>query len=55
MIYNYNLENLFFDGYDYSVLSKIKEESTDREESVDLSEMLPLEDDPQEVKEGRGL
>ena len=32
-----------------------KEESTDQEESVDLSDMPPLEGDKKEVKEGKGL
>ena len=31
------------------------EESTDKEKSVDLSDMPPLEGDEEEVKEGKGL
>ena len=38
---NYDPENLFFEGYDYSVQSK-KEESNAKEESVDLFHMPPL-------------
>ena len=54
-------ENLFLEGYGYSVWSENKEESTEKEEptdnweSVDLSDMPPLERDKEEVKEGTGL
>ena len=35
--------------------SENKDESTDKWESVDLSDMPPLEGDKEEVKEGTGL
>ena len=35
----YNPERLFVEGYDYSVWSGNKEESTDKEKSVDLSDI----------------
>ena len=37
------------------VLSENKEESTDKEESVDLSDILPLEGDEEEVREGKEM
>ena len=52
---NYDPEILFFKGCDCSVLLETKEESTDKEEYVDLSNMPPLEGDEDEVKEGKGL
>ena len=48
----YDPEKLFLEGYDYSLWSENKEESTDKKESVYLSDMPPLEGD-EEVKEGR--
>ena len=42
---NYDPEDLFLDGYDYSVWSKNEEELTDKVESEDLPLMLPLEGD----------
>ena len=50
----YKHKKLFIKGYDYSVWSK-NEESTNKEEYVDLSDMLPLEGDEEEVKEEKGL
>ena len=35
----YDPEKLFLEGYDYAVWSENKEEWTDKEESVDLSDM----------------
>ena len=49
----YDPERLFLEGYDYSVWSENKEESTDKEESVELSDILPLEGDEEEVREGK--
>ena len=46
-------KNLFLKGHDNSVLSEDKEEQTDKEETVDLSGMLPLEGDEEEVREGK--
>ena len=51
--YSYGPKNLFLKGHDNSVLSEDKEEQTDKEESVDLSGMLPLEGDEEEVREGK--
>ena len=45
----YNLESLFLKGYYYNVWSENKGQSTDKEKSVDLSDMPPLEGD-KEVK-----
>ena len=42
---NCDPEDLFLDGYDYSVWSKNEEELTDKVESEDLPLMLPLEGD----------
>ena len=53
----YDPERLFLEAYDYdySVWSENKEESTDKEESVDLSDILPLEGDEEEVREGKEM
>ena len=51
----YDPEMLFLEGYDYNVWSENKEESTDKEESVDLSDILPLEGDEEEVREGKEM
>ena len=40
---NCDPKDLFLDGYDYSVWSENEKESTDKEESGDLSLMLSLE------------
>ena len=42
-------KKLFLEGCDYRVWSETKEESTD------VSPMPPLEDDEEEVREGKGL
>ena len=47
------LKKLFLEAYGYSMWSKKKEESTDKEESIDLSDLPPVEGDEQ-VK-GKGL
>ena len=58
---NNDPESLFLKGYNYSVHSENKEESTDKEqstdkkESVDLSDMPLLEGDEEEVREGKGI
>ena len=58
--HKYKPKKLLIKGYDYSVWPKNEEESTDKEEvankkdSLDLSDILTLEDD-EEVKEGKGL
>ena len=52
---NYQILKKFLKGYDYSVWSQNKEESTDKEEFVDLSDMPPLKGDEEEVKEGKGV
>ena len=44
----YNGQDLFLEGYDYSVFS---EESTDKEESTNIPSMPPQEGDEEEVKE----
>ena len=44
----YNGQDLFLEGYDYSVLS---EESTDKEESTNIPSMPPEEGDEEKVKE----
>ena len=57
----YDPKNLFLEGYDYSVWSENEEELSDqkeladKEETVDLSDVLPLEGDEEEVKGGKGL
>ena len=57
----YDLKILFLKGYDYCVWSENREKSTDKkgltdkEKSVDLSDMLPLEGDEQDVKQGNVL
>ena len=38
----YKSKKLFIKGYDYSIWSKHDKESTDKEESVDLSDMPSL-------------
>ena len=43
----YNPERLFLEGHNYSVWLENKEEYS--EESVDLSDILPLEGDEEEV------
>ena len=56
----YDPEKLFLEGYDYSMWSENKNESTDKEEltdkeeSIDVCDMPTLEGD-KEVKEGKGL
>ena len=55
----YDPDNLFLERYNYEDRFKNKgladaTRKSDTEESVDLFEMPPLEDD-QEVKEGKGL
>ena len=48
----YDSTSLFLETYNHDVWFQ-NEESTDKEESVDLSDMLPLEGE--KVKEGKGL
>ena len=54
-------KNFFLKRYDYSVWSENRKESTDeneltdKEKSVDLSDMLPLEGDEEEVKQRKLL
>ena len=54
-------KNFFLKRYDYSVWSENRKESTDeneltdKEKSVDLSAMLPLEGDEEEVKQRKLL
>ena len=51
---NYKPKNLFIKGYNYNEwLENV--ELSDKEESVDLSDMPPLEPDEEEVREGKGL
>ena len=50
----YDSNNLFLKTYNYDLWFK-NEELTDREESVDLSDMPALEGDEKEVKEEKGL
>ena len=45
----YDLTNLFLKTYNYELWFE-NEESTDREESLDLSDMPPLEGNEEEVK-----
>ena len=40
--HKYKSKKLFIKGYDYSIWSKHDKESTDKEESVDLSDMPSL-------------
>ena len=51
---NYKPKKLFIEGYNYNDWSE-NVESSDKEESVDLPDMPPLEDDEKEVKERKGL
>ena len=50
----YDPTNLFLKTYNFDPWFE-NEESTNREEFVDLSDMQPLEGDEKEVKEGKGL
>ena len=50
----YKSKELLLETYNYDDWSD-KEELTDKEKSVDLSDMAPLEGDREEVKEGTGL
>ena len=50
----YDPINLLLKTYSYELWFE-NEESIDRKESVDLSDMLPLESDEEEVKERKGL
>ena len=52
--FKYIPNTLFFKAYNYDRWFE-NEELTDKDESVDLSHMLPLEGDEEEVKEGKGL
>ena len=52
--FKYISNKLFFKAYNYDPWFE-NEELTDKEESVDLSDMLPLEGDAEEVKEGKEL
>ena len=45
-----NPKTLFLEGYDFDVQSENEGESTDKEESVDLHDMSPLEDDKEGVR-----
>ena len=49
----YDPNNLFFETYNKDLLFE-NEQSTDREESVDLSDMPLLEDAEEEVRERKG-
>ena len=49
----YKPKNLFLNAYNYDDWFDIKE-STDKEESIDLSNMSPLEGD-EEIKEGKEI
>ena len=51
---NYDPKRLSPKRYDYNVLSENKEESADKEKSVDLSDMPPPEGD-EEVRKGKGI
>ena len=51
----YDPENLFLEEHDYSLRSENKEESTDKEESIDFSDMPPQGGDEEEVREGKGI
>ena len=51
---NYKPTKLFIKGYNYNDWYE-NVESSDKEESVDLSDMSPLEGDEEEVKKGKGL
>ena len=48
-------EELFHEGYDYSVRPENNEESADKEVSTDVPPMQLLEGDQEEVKEEKGL
>ena len=50
----YKRKKLFLEPHNYDDWSE-NEESTDKEESLDLSDMPPLEGDRKVVKEGKGL
>ena len=52
----YDTESLFLEGYGYTIRLENKKESTDKEDSVDLSDMPPLEADyEEEVTEGKEI
>ena len=51
---NYDPKSFSPKRYDYNVLSENKEESADKEKSVDLSDMPPPEGD-EEVRKGKGI
>ena len=51
---NYDPKSLSPKRYDYNVLSENKEESADKEKSVDLSDMPPPEGD-EEVRKEKGI
>ena len=48
----YKPKKLFLEGYNYNDQYKYKE-LTDKGESIDLSDMVPLEGDDEEVKKGK--
>ena len=48
-------EELYLEGYDYSLWSENKEQLTDKEELTDVPPIPPLEGDEEEAKEGKGL
>ena len=50
----YDTTNLFLNTYNYNLWFE-NEELTDREKSVDLSDMPLIEGDKEEIKEGKGL
>ena len=49
----YKTQKLFTKGFNYNDWYK-NVESHDKEESIDLSDMPPLEGEGEEVKEGKG-
>ena len=51
----YDPESLFLEGHDYSLRSENNEESTDKDESIDFSDMPPQRGDEEEVREGKGM
>ena len=57
----YDPTNLFLETYDYDIWFENKKSADttsrkkDKEESVDLTDMPPLEGDEEVVKEGKGL
>ena len=53
MDHKYKRKKLFLEPHNYDDWSE-NEESTDKEESIDLSDMPPLEGDKKVVKEGKG-